>query len=191
MKQSSLILASASPRRRQLLAQLGWRFRVMPANIDESRLPAEDALAYVRRLALSKARAIAAQQPGCWVLGVDTIVVRQDNLLGKPADEADFMAMMTLLSGNWHQVHTAMALVRDERTEVVSNTTEVKFIELTKAQMTAYWQSGEPADKAGGYGIQGYGGRFVEQIRGDYYAVMGLSLWQTADLLERCLQEEA
>lgn len=183
---SRIALASASPRRRELLAQLGVPFVVVQAPIDESVLPGEAAADYVLRLAIAKAQAgFLAQSQPLPTLGADTIVVTDSEILGKPQDEADFLRMMRLLSGRGHQVYTAVALCRDATSEpqAVTVKTDVWFGPVTETQMRAYWHSGEPADKAGGYGIQGLGGRFIEKIHGSYFAVVGLPLYETAALL--------
>ncbi len=181
-----IALASASPRRRELLSQLEVDFVVVQAPIDEAVLPGEAAADYVLRLAKAKALAgyLAQPQP-LPTLGADTIVVVDGEILGKPLDQADFLRMMRLLRGRCHQVYTAVALCRDAATEpqAVTVATDVWFGPMTEAQMLAYWHSGEPADKAGGYGIQGLGGRFIEKIHGSYFAVVGLPLFETAALL--------
>lgn len=181
-----IALASASPRRRELLSQLEVDFVVVQAPIDEAVLPGEAAADYVLRLAKAKARAgFLAQPQPLPTLGADTIVVVDGEILGKPQGEADFLRMMRLLSGRGHQVYTAVALCRAAAAEpqAVTVATDVWFGPMTEAQMLAYWQSGEPADKAGGYGIQGLGGRFIEKIHGSYFAVVGLPLFETAALL--------
>jgi len=183
---TSIALASASPRRRELLAQLDVDFVVVQAPIDEAVLPGEEAAGYVLRLAKAKALAgFLAQSQPLPTLGADTIVVVGGEILGKPQDLADFMRMMRLLSGRCHQVYTAVALCQhpDAAPTAVTVCTDVWFGAMTEAQMLAYWQSGEPADKAGGYGIQGLGGRFIEKIHGSYFAVVGLPLFETAALL--------
>lgn len=183
---TAVALASASPRRRELLAQLGVDFVIVQAPIDESVLPGENAADYVLRLAITKAQAgYAAQVQPLPTLGADTIVVVDGEILGKPRDEADFLRMMRLLSGRGHQVYTAVALCQDPATAPAAVTvcTDVWFGVMTEAQMRTYWHSGEPADKAGGYGIQGLGGRFIEKIHGSYFAVVGLPLYETAALL--------
>ncbi len=183
---TAVALASASPRRRELLAQLGVDFVVVQAPIDESVLPGENAADYVLRLAKAKAQAgFAVQAQPLPTLGADTIVVVDGEILGKPQDEADFLRMMRLLSGRGHQVYTAVALCLDAASEpqAVTVATDVWFGALTPVQMQDYWRSGEPADKAGGYGIQGLGGRFIEKIHGSYFAVVGLPLYETAALL--------
>jgi septum formation protein len=181
-----IALASASPRRRELLSQLGVDFVVVQAPIDEAVLPGEAAANYVLRLAKAKALAgFLAQPQPLPTLGADTIVVVDGEILGKPQDEADFLRMMRLLRGRCHQVYTAVALCRDAADEprAVTVATDVWFGPMSEAQMQAYWHSGEPADKAGGYGIQGLGGRFIAKIHGSYFAVVGLPLFETAALL--------
>jgi len=181
-----IALASASPRRRELLSQLEVDFVVVQAPIDEAVLPGEVAADYVLRLAKAKALAgFRAQPEPLPTLGADTIVVVDGAILGKPQDEADFLRMMRLLRGRCHQVYTAVALCRDADAEpkAVTVATDVWFGPMSEAQMLAYWHSGEPGDKAGGYGIQGLGGRFIEKIHGSYFAVVGLPLFETAALL--------
>jgi septum formation protein len=180
-----LYLASASPRRSELLRQLGVEIRVTPAEVDEAIRPGEAADAYVTRLALEKSRAAlrtleAADAP---VLAADTAVVVDDLILGKPRDAADAMRMLNLLSGRGHEVLTSVAVCDSARESVVVNRTDVRFRSLESDEIAAYWQSGEPAGKAGGYAIQGMGAIFIEEIRGSYSGVMGLPLFETARLL--------
>lgn len=181
-----IALASASPRRRELLQQLGVHFELINANIDERILPAEQPAHYVSRLALEKAltglKLLDNRLP---VLGADTSVVIAGTILGKPADKADFLQMMRLLSGRCHQVMTAIALVSPSQQLQRLVCTEVCFREVSAEEMTAYWQTGEPVDKAGGYGIQGIGGKFVERLNGSYSAVVGLPLCETHTLLQQ------
>ena len=179
-----LLLASASPRRAALLTTLGVRFRVMPADLDETPLPGEPPASYVARLALAKAHAVAvATGTRLPVLGADTTVVCAGQMLGKPACEADAAAMLMALSGRTHQVCTAIALVQGERAASAVVTTAVTFRTLSAAECRAYWRSGEPADKAGGYALQGLGGAFVTRIEGSCSAVVGLPLAETDTLL--------
>lgn len=190
-----IALASASPRRRELLAQLAVDFVLVKADVDETQLPGELATDYVLRLAISKARAGFQHQAQTGVaalpvLGADTIVVVDGEVLGKPTDQTDFLRMMRLLSGRQHQVYTAIALVTGDLVSgerVLSDTvkTEVWFSTLTETQMLDYWHSGEPADKAGGYGIQGLASRFIPKIAGSYFAVVGLPLFETDQLLQQ------
>lgn len=180
-----LILASASPRRRELLAQIGVSFRCCPVDIDETPQPEESAQAYVERLALEKAEVCRQLHPDAVVLGSDTSVVVDGRILGKPVDEADAVRMLMLLSGRQHQVMTAVAVVDEQRQRVETVTTEVAFIELDEARCRAYWRTGEPCDKAGAYGIQGLGAVLVRGIEGSYSAVVGLPLMQAAALLQQ------
>lgn len=181
-----IALASASPRRKELLGQLGIAFTVVSASVDESIQPAEPAAAYVSRLALAKAQAGARRlsQP-LPVLGADTSVVVDQQILGKPASFEEFAAMMQLLSGRRHQVMTAIALVTAEQQLQALSTTEVWFRTLQSDEIFAYWQSGEPRDKAGGYAIQGLAARFVSRIEGSYSGVVGLPLFETDQLLQQ------
>ena len=184
-----IYLASASPRRRELLQQIGVRFTVMSAAVDETVQPGKAALDYVCRLAQSKADAVFSRiqiegQPQRPVLGADTSVVLGDNILGKPADEAAAVAMLMELSGQTHQVITAVALVDELNSQLVYSSTEVRFRSIVESEARAYWNTGEPADKAGGYGIQGFGAVFVESLQGSYSGVVGLPLYETANLLK-------
>lgn len=186
MSYPDIALASSSPRRRELLAQLGVNFTLVKADIDESVLAAEDAKTYVQRLALAKAEAgLARLSEPKPVLGSDTIVVIDNQILGKPSDFADFKRTMQLLSGRCHQVMTAIALVSPQHKLQQLVCTDVYFRALTDSEIEQYWQSGEPHDKAGGYGIQGLGGRFVKRINGSYTAVVGLPLCETEQLLQQ------
>ncbi len=179
-----LVLASASPRRRELLAILGVEFSVAPADIDESVLPGEDPVDYVRRMALGKARAgLAAAGAGAVVLGADTAVVLDSHILGKPTGRDDALTMLAALAGREHRVLSAVALVAAGRAAEALSTTRVRFRAITAAEAAAYWATGEPADKAGGYGIQGRGSLFVEEIDGSYSGVVGLPLFETGGLL--------
>lgn len=194
-----IALASASPRRRELLAQLGVCFELIKVDVDESLLPDEIATDYVLRLAKTKALAgVAAQlataqspQDGKTsaavlpVLGADTIVVVDGQVLGKPLDQADFLRMMRLLAGRQHQVYTAVALASTDKLLADTVQTDVWFSAMTEQQMLEYWQSGEPCDKAGGYGIQGLASRFIPKISGSYFAVVGLPLYETDQLLQQ------
>lgn len=170
-----LILASSSPRRRELLAGLGLEFEVRPVDVDETPLEGEAPEAFVERLAREKARARA--EPDEAVLAADTIVTIDDRLLGKPRDDAEAAAMLRLLAGRSHRVLTGVALAVDgkEPTFAVART-EVRFAPLSEDEITWYVASGEPSDKAGAYAIQGLGALFVESIRGNYSNVVGLPL---------------
>jgi septum formation protein len=182
-----LVLASASPRRAELLALLGAPFEVRAADIDETPLAREAPASLVERLARTKAAAVAAAvADGTVVIGADTVVVCDGDVLGKPADEADAAAMLARLAGRSHQVLTGVAVARagspGSEVSFVESTT-VWFAPLHDADIAAYVATGEPLDKAGGYGIQGIGGRLVERIEGSYHNVVGLPLAQLAAVL--------
>jgi septum formation protein len=180
---SSLYLASTSPRRRELLAQIGLDFSVLKVDVDESRLSGETPENYVRRLALEKVQAGLAEITGGVVIAADTTVVIDDAVLGKPASLAEAVAMWTRLSGREHQVLTGVAVGNNTEIFVEVVTTRVRFRDILAGEMQAYWQSGEPADKAGAYAIQGRGAVFVHEISGSYSNVVGLPLSETAALL--------
>ncbi|WAJ36757.1 Maf family protein [Pseudomonas sp. GOM7] len=183
---AELFLASASPRRRELLVQIGVPCVTQIASIDETPLPDELPKAYVERLAREKARAglqALGAPADAVVLGADTSVVIDDEILGKPQDFADFQQMLRRLSARTHQVMTAVALVSREREVAQVVSSDVTFRALSEAEIAAYWASGEPCDKAGGYGIQGLAAVFVSRIEGSYSAVVGLPLCETAQLL--------
>ncbi len=180
----SLYLASGSPRRRELLTQLGLQFERLMTHVEEQRQPDEAAEAYVRRLATDKARAGVAVAPqDLPVLGADTIVVLNGEVLEKPQDAAHAAEMLSKLSGQTHQVMTAVALADSQRELDCLVTTDVTFRKMTAQEISHYIASGEPMDKAGAYGIQGLGGNFVRKINGSYYAVVGLPLVETSELL--------
>lgn len=180
-----LYLASASPRRSALLRQIGVAHAVLVAPIDEGERPGEVPEVYVERLALEKARATArlAQGPTLPVLAADTTVVLDGALLGKPRDRADALGMLARLSGRTHRVLTAVALIARGIERVRTSASEVRFREIDAPERAAYWETGEPRDKAGAYAIQGYGAVFVADLRGSYSGVMGLPLHETAELL--------
>ncbi|NMY51144.1 MULTISPECIES: Maf family protein [unclassified Pseudomonas] len=183
---ATLYLASGSPRRRELLTQIAVPFLTQIAPIDENALPGESPIAYVERLALSKAQAgLAAltDTADAVVLGADTAVVLDGRILGKPTDRADALSTLSDLSGRTHEVLTAVALVSRERQASRVVTSQVTFRALSQAEIEAYWASGEPQDKAGCYGIQGLAAVFVSQLQGSYSAVVGLPLCETAALL--------
>ena len=184
---AALFLASASPRRRELLTQIGAPFSLLSVDIDETPRPGENPESYVQRLAREKALAGRERVAGCSiaVLGADTTVVVDGRILGKPADRDEGIQMLATLSGREHQVMTAVALATDNACEVrlVTSTVRFRLIETTEAE--AYWASGEPCDKAGGYGIQGWGAVFVAELRGSYSGVVGLPLCETAQLLDQ------
>ncbi|MGE7993105.1 Maf family protein [Pseudomonas sp. NPDC089554] len=183
---TALYLASGSPRRRELLTQIGVPFSAVSAPIDETPLPGEAAPAYVERLARAKAAAGLASlaSPGV-VLGADTAVVLDGVILGKPENREQALAMLGDLSGREHQVLTAVALTDGQRQASLCVASSVRFRAISFDEAWRYWASGEPADKAGGYAIQGLGAVFVTHLTGSYSAVVGLPLSETAELLEK------
>lgn len=182
--QTSLILASASPRRRELLSQLGITFTVSAADIDETPHEGEAADAYVLRLAREKARAVAARHPGAWVLAADTTVALGPELLGKPRDAEEAKAMLSRLSGRTHEVHTGVALAGRHEEALVART-RVTFRALSPGEIAWYAGTGEPLDKAGAYAVQGRGGFLVAAVEGSPTNVIGLPLGETLALLAR------
>lgn len=188
MTERKIILASASPRRRALLEQIGVAHEAMHADLDETPRKGEQAQDYARRLALAKAGSVADRLPATGrlpVLGADTVVEIDGEILTKPGDEREGMAMLEILSGRCHRVYTAVTLVAERELTRLS-TTRVTFRHISIAERRAYWRSGEPRGKAGGYAIQGLGAVFVRHIEGSYSGVMGLPLFETAELLESC-----
>ncbi|MCK8082917.1 Maf family protein [Vibrio sp. 1CM24A] len=207
MEKKHLVLASGSPRRKELLSQLGYEFSVLVTDVEECKHAQETAEEYVKRLSLDKALAalsLLKDNPSekqhvvpssdtvvlgsdIVVLGSDTVVVSQGQVLEKPSDFADSKRMLTQLANERHQVMTAVSVVSEEkqRTEIII--TDVWFKPLSEKEIEQYWQTGEPCDKAGSYGIQGLGGRFVTRIEGSYYAVVGLPLFETDQLLQEFL----
>ncbi|MEZ9152799.1 septum formation inhibitor Maf [Vibrio sp. F13] len=207
MEKKHLVLASGSPRRKELLSQLGYEFSVLVTDVEECKHAQETAEEYVKRLSLDKALAalsLLKDNPSerqhvvpssdtvdngsdIVVLGSDTVVVSQGQVLEKPTDFTDSKRMLTQLANERHQVMTAVSVVSEEkqRTEIII--TDVWFKLLSEKEIEQYWQTGEPCDKAGSYGIQGLGGRFVTRIEGSYYAVVGLPLFETDQLLQEFL----
>ena len=185
-----LVLASASPRRRELLAQAGFQFDVAAAEINEDPRPDENSIAYVTRLAREKAEAIArlpeyAAHPDAVVLGADTTVVAPNGeMLAKPLNDADAARMLRMLSGVTHKVITGVALVAGDHTEVAAEVTYVTMRTLSEEEIAAYIRTGEPRDKAGSYGIQGYAARWIPHIHGCYFNVVGLPLALVTAMLE-------
>ncbi len=191
-----LVLASASPRRRELLAQVGYRFEVHPAHIPEDPLPGEDPIAYVTRLARQKAEVVFSDlttaspkqgengQYSLLVLGADTTVTLDNTILGKPEDAAEAARMLRLLSGRTHRVITGVAVATVKRTEVAAEATAVRFLTISDEEIAAYVASGEPMDKAGAYASQGHAARWIPRIEGCYFNVVGLPLALVCSLLE-------
>jgi septum formation protein len=180
-----VILASASPRRRELLTLIGIAHEVEPADIDESLLPGEKPAVHAERLARTKARTIADRHRDAVVIAADTIVVVDGDVLGKPRDVAAARAMLKRLSGRTHTVLTAIAVARAARTESAVESVDVTFRAVADGEIDSYIATGEPMDKAGAYGIQGFGATIVERVDGDYFSVMGLGLRRLVDLLAR------
>lgn len=178
-----LILASASPRRRELLGQIGLEFTVVTADIDETPQPGEVNTDYTLRLAEAKARAVLALHPDAVVIGADTTVGVDGDLLGKPRDGADAARMLRLLRGRGHQVTTAVAVLTRDETLTAAETTNVVFSEMTDTDISTYVATGEPMDKAGAYAIQGRAAQWIPRIEGDYSNVVGLPLARLATLL--------
>ena len=181
-----IILASASPRRRQLLDLIGLPFLLQPASIEEKQQPGEDAVAFARRVAWDKASAVAGDGNGLPVLGSDTVVEIDDIVLGKPADRDDARRMLRLLSGRTHRVHTGVALHSGGRCEVLVDSTSVTFHPLTEAMIDWYLVTSEPMDKAGAYAVQGRGGLLVAGIDGSPHTVIGLPIHRLPELFDRC-----
>jgi len=182
-----LILASKSPRRQELLSQIGLRFVVCAADIEEVPRAGESPATYAVRMALEKAQAVAGARRGeLPVLGADTDVVLDGRILGKPRDREDALTMLSALSAREHEVYSAVALVMPGRVATRLSVTRVCIGPISAAQAAAYWASGEPADKAGSYGIQGLGAQFVREIHGSYSGVVGLPLYETVNLLREC-----
>lgn len=190
MAEPRIILASASPRRAELLCQIGVPFQLLPVDINEAVQANETAIAYVVRLAREKALAGVklAQLQGCDlpVLGVDTCVELAAEILGKPSDSAQACVMLRKLSGKTHQVHTALCLLHDGIEKTALSSSRVEFAELSAAEIERYVASAEPLDKAGAYAIQGIAAQFIKDLHGSYSGVMGLPLYETAELLKTC-----
>ncbi len=177
MLNEKLILASKSPRRAEILRAVGWEFEAIAADIDETRHESEDAVSYVKRLARTKAETVARKTSAPLVLGADTVVVVDQEILGQPRDDEDARRMLRLLSGRWHEVLTGVALVRagtPSKVLIDFATTRVRFAPLSEDEINWYVSTGEPRGKAGAYGIQGRAALFIEEIQGDYFNVVGL-----------------
>ncbi len=197
MNLPKLILASASPRRSEILTAVGWQFEKHSADIDETALPNESPADYVQRLAKEKAEAVAVNYKDALVLGADTTVVIENQIIGKPQDFDDARRMLQLLSGNWHEVLTGVALVKTSEPSAVADglspqteikvgiqTTKVKFAAMTAAEIEFLIENGEPLDKAGAYAVQAQAALFIEQIQGDYWNVVGLPVSLIYELLK-------
>jgi septum formation protein len=171
-----LVLASRSPRRAEILKAIGWPFKAVAADIDEKRFEFETAVPYVRRLAQTKAETVARDLSSGLVLGADTVVLVDEKILGQPRDAEDARRMLKLLSGRWHEVLTAVALLHtaENRLVIDHEKTRVRFAEMSEAEIDWYVETGEPMDKAGAYAVQGRAAFFIEEIQGDYFNIVGL-----------------
>lgn len=182
-----IILASSSPRRKALLAQIVDKFSVESASVDETAYPQESPQTLVERLSKLKAKVIADSHANSIVIGSDTVVAIDGTVFGKPLDFDDFRYKLQQLAGNWHQVFTGVCIFHQQKCLVKVVTSNVKMSPISEQDMLSYWQTNEPLDKAGGYAIQGIGGQFVEKINGSYSAVVGLPLFETKQLLAQAL----
>lgn len=180
-----ITLASSSPRRSELLDQIQVSYEVCSVDIDESHILGEAAEQFVKRLAAEKAQAGYRQKPHCPALGADTIVLINSIILGKPENKAHAIEILSLLSGSTHQVMTAVAIHSNGYKGCIVSVSEVEFTDLSCSQIEAYWETGEPEDKAGAYGVQGIAAQFIKRISGSYSGIMGLPLFETAQLLEK------
>jgi len=186
MSVTEIILASASPRRVELLQQIGVKFTQQVADIDETHQSGETARAFVARMAEEKANKVfQLSSKECPVLGSDTVIVVDEHILGKPDGYSQACEMLRMLSGRQHQVMTAVTLVNNGKHETLVNSSDVEFMLLDQAIIDAYWQTGESVGKAGAYAIQGVAGQFIKQIRGSYSSIMGLPLYETRLLLQK------
>lgn len=183
---NKLYLSSQSPRRQELLAQLGLTFKTINAPIEETALPKETPESFVLRMAIEKSLAGFNKIPGkkIWVIGSDTIVLIDDKCLGKPNNKVDAFRMLRLLSGRKHHVLTSVAVVNNGAVFSALNKTEVTFKEINDSDIESYWLTKEPQDKAGGYAIQGIGAKFIKEIKGSYSGVMGIALFELSGLLK-------
>lgn len=182
-----LVLASSSPRREEILEQLNLKFTIVPSKIDEDNFDSSDPVELVRKLAEEKARSVSQLVEDAIIIAADTVVVYNDQILGKPSGKLDAKKMLKKLSSDQHQVITGVAVLNSSSGEshVDYNITEVKMTALSEQEINSYVDTGEPLDKAGSYAIQGFGGLFVEEIKGSYYSVMGLPIHQLAKLLDK------
>ena len=185
MLKEKLVLASRSLRRQEILTAVGWEFEAIAADIDETRFTAEDAVSYVKRLARTKAETVAAKYPDRLVIGADTVVVIDGEILGQPRDDDDARRMLRLLSGKWHDVLTGVALVGAGQVVVEHETTRVRFSEMSAEEIDWYVATSEPRGKAGAYGIQGSAALFIKEIQGDYFNVVGLPVRLVFELSRR------
>ncbi len=187
MLKEKLILASQSARRAEILSAVGWEFEAIAADIDETRFSAEDAVSYVKRLARTKAETVAKRFSDARVLGADTVVVIDGEILGQPRNDDDARRMLRLLSGKWHEVLTGVALTQAGSSQVLSDheMTRVLFAEMSADEIEWYVSTGEPRGKAGAYGIQGKAALFIKEIQGNYFNVVGLPVRLVFELMRR------
>ncbi len=194
-KLPKIVLASQSPRRQHYLKQLGVEFNTQPAAINETPYAGESATDFVLRMAQEKAAAVtkdsSQQQHSLPVLAADTVIEFNGEIIGKPSNQLDFLQRFKQMSGRSHWVHTAVAIVYKQQTWQLVTSTQVTFCEIEQQQAIEYWNTGEPCDKAGGYGIQGIGGKFVKSINGSYSSVVGLPLCETEALLAQVASYQA
>ena len=180
-----LVLASSSPRREEILKQLKLKFTIVPSKINEENFTEDDPISLVRKLAVEKAKSVSNLVENALIIAADTVVVYDNQILGKPKNKSDARRMLKMLRAKKHQVITGVAVVnsQDGEVHVDENITEVKMADLTDTEIDTYIETGEPMDKAGSYAIQGFGALFVEEIQGSFYSVMGLPIHQLAKLL--------
>ena len=192
LQKEKLVLASRSPRRAEILRAVGWEFEAITAGIDESLLAGEDAVSYVKRLARTKAEAVAQRTVKGLVLGADTTVVVDGHILGQPGDRDNAIRMLRMLSGKWHEVITGVALVRAETGLAVVDhvVTRVRFSEMSDEEIEWYANSDEPLDKAGAYAIQGSASLFIEEVDGEYFNIVGLPIRKVYELSRRIVGED-
>ena len=186
-----LILASGSPRRSEIMSSVGWDFYKNVPDIDESEHEGESPDGYVSRLAEEKARAVAVNHPGEIVLGADTTVVIHDRIIGKPADLQDARRMIEMLAGNWHEVLTGVAIVRNGNAQIGMQRTRVKFAKMNADEINFLVEMGDPLDKAGAYAVQAQAALFIEKIEGDYWNVVGLPVSLVYDLVMKLTGQKA
>jgi septum formation protein len=187
MQREKLVLASRSPRRAEILRAVGWEFEAIVADVDESVLPSEDPVTYVKRLARTKAEAVATKVGSGLVLGADTTVVVDGQILGQPGDPENARRMLRMLSGKWHEVITGVALVRAESQHTVVDhvVTKVRFSEMSSEEIEWYALSNEPLDKAGAYAIQGRASLFIKEVDGEYFNIVGLPIRKVYELSQQ------
>ena len=190
MKHKRVYLASASPRRRQLLEQIGVSYEVIKPDVDESRLDDVDPQAYTQRIAIAKAlfanRVVENDKSELFpIVAADTAVVLEYHILGKPQNESDAFHMLNQLSDRTHQVYSSVCVIGADEPQLITQISDVTFRKICESEIKEYWSSGEPADKAGGYGIQGLGAKFVKYLSGSYSGVMGLPLYELLSLLDK------